>query len=124
MVLMYSGGNNNTIKLNYYQYECNNTNIFFCPSWIRMQFPHKMVNVDGQVDSEVKSLFKSLKSGLVRVGDVGWTMGEPYSKHASDLYNMTIRPNDVWLVTYPKSGKSFQAIYVNRHVQSRVIICR
>ena len=44
--------------------------------------------------------------GLVASEPESWVMGGEYEeKYKDKFYNMDVRENDIWVVTYPKTGK-------------------
>ena len=46
--------------------------------------------------------------GIVRSEPEGWIFCGRYEKdgHADKIYNFDIRENDVWILSYPKSGRT------------------
>lgn len=50
--------------------------------------------------------FAAARSGFVQVGKERWLLPMKYKEEAERLYNFEVRSSDVWVVTYPRSGKT------------------
>jgi hypothetical protein len=51
-------------------------------------------------------LFTGYPTGLVKSEPGGFVMPPPYGENAEKIYRMKPRSDDVWLLTFPKCGKS------------------
>ena len=62
--------------------------------------------------------------GIVRSKPEGWIFCGRYEKdgHADKIYNFDIRDNDVWILSYPKSGRT--AVHVQILVEIHTVVPR
>uniref|UniRef100_A0A023F737 Putative sulfotransferase n=1 Tax=Triatoma infestans TaxID=30076 RepID=A0A023F737_TRIIF len=67
-------------------------------------FPYEIKPVDGKDAEFIKEHFKGKVTDLVSVGPKKWMLPVKYEKHADKYYNFDLRSDDVWIVTYMKSG--------------------
>ncbi|KYQ60204.1 Sulfotransferase 1C4 [Trachymyrmex zeteki] len=44
------------------------------------------------------------KFGLVKIGEKKWFLSNKYIENGDKIYSFEIRPDDTWIVTYPRSG--------------------
>jgi len=59
--------------------------------------------------------FPAYDKGLVRTIPGGYVQHPIYAeKGAEVLFNLTVRPEDVWLRTFPRSGKLMDALMCNQ----------
>lgn len=56
------------------------------------------------------------KSGFIQVGPDKWFFPIEYKNEAKKIYNFEVRPSDVWIVTYPRSGKIFEYVTFVYHI--------
>ncbi|XP_014240125.1 sulfotransferase 4A1-like isoform X2 [Cimex lectularius] len=67
-------------------------------------FPHKYVPVDNAINEKLLRDFKGEKSGFCQVGDKKWLLPIAYKNHAEEYYTLPLRKDDIWVVTFPRSG--------------------
>ncbi|XP_046447169.1 sulfotransferase 1 family member D1-like [Daphnia pulex] len=51
--------------------------------------------------------FPSYDEGLVRGEPGGFVLTPQYGEHAEELYNFHVRPDDIWVLSFPKSGTTW-----------------
>ncbi|KAK9503871.1 hypothetical protein O3M35_010337 [Rhynocoris fuscipes] len=69
-------------------------------------FPYGINPVDNDRKELLKS-FKGQKVGFVEVGPKKWLLPHEYTYHAENYYNFELRNDDIWIVTYPRSGTTW-----------------
>ena len=50
--------------------------------------------------------FPAYDEGLVRGEPGGFVLTPRYGENAQELYNFHVRPDDIWVLSFPKSGES------------------
>ena len=55
--------------------------------------------------------FTGYPTGLVKSEPGGFVMPPPYGENAEKIYRMKPRSDDVWLLTFPKCGKSTTKLF-------------
>lgn len=64
--------------------------------------------------AELKSYAKIFKASPIRIRDgVFFNVLSSLVNSLEEIYNLEIRPDDVWIVTYPKCGKTYSIIFLN-----------
>uniref|UniRef100_A0A224XS02 Putative sulfotransferase n=1 Tax=Panstrongylus lignarius TaxID=156445 RepID=A0A224XS02_9HEMI len=67
-------------------------------------FPHTIEPLDENTNKQLCKDFKGERTGFVKAGPLKTILPAVYKKHAEHYYNMPLKKDDVWVVTYPRSG--------------------
>jgi hypothetical protein len=49
---------------------------------------------------------------MVKSEPMGIYMTQEMTKHAETIYNFKVRPDDVWIITYPKCGTTWTQVII------------
>ncbi|KAL4714529.1 hypothetical protein ACJJTC_006575 [Scirpophaga incertulas] len=67
--------------------------------------PIEYKDVKPEETEEILKYFQAnTQEGFVRVGPKGYLYLKGYLQLAENVYNLALRPDDVWVITFPKSG--------------------
>ncbi|CAB3235055.1 unnamed protein product [Arctia plantaginis] len=71
-----------------------------------LQFPYEINDVTPEEQEQIDKVFGSIVNvyRLSRFGPRGYMLYEPYKKDAANIYNMPLRPTDVFVTSYQRSG--------------------
>ncbi|XP_073972160.1 luciferin sulfotransferase-like [Rhodnius prolixus] len=67
-------------------------------------FPYEITKIEGKEGEELLELFTGEKAGFVQVGPKKWTLPTKYAVHAENIYSFEVKEDDLWIVTFPRSG--------------------
>ncbi|XP_031780670.1 sulfotransferase 1C4 [Nasonia vitripennis] len=63
--------------------------------------------LDESTTKEMLADFKGEKLGWVLVGEKKWFLPAKYAKQCPLYYNFEVKPDDTWIVTFPRSGTTW-----------------
>ncbi|XP_047988246.1 luciferin sulfotransferase-like isoform X2 [Leguminivora glycinivorella] len=66
----------------------------------------KIQELDSATQELLMGLYKS-RAKFARFGDVGCTMPATYKEDADNMRTMAVRPDDVWVTSFPRSGTTW-----------------
>ncbi|CAG9829238.1 unnamed protein product [Diabrotica balteata] len=67
-------------------------------------FPYEIVQVCDKTNQELLNFFKGEKDRFLQIGPKKWLFPSGYEAEAANYYNFSIRSDDVFVVTFPRSG--------------------
>ncbi|KAF4527039.1 hypothetical protein B566_EDAN001587 [Ephemera danica] len=75
-----------------------------CNSTIKMSFPYEIKPMEEAMKNELKANFIGETEGYLEAGPKKFIVTSRYAEFASTIYNFKVRPDDAWVVTFPRSG--------------------
>ncbi len=74
----------------------------------KSNYPFTFNVIPETLESPFKELFPSYPEGLVQSEPGNFVYHPLYSQNADEFYNFPIRKDDVWIRTFPRSGKDLK----------------
>ncbi|KAJ8722512.1 hypothetical protein PYW07_003692 [Mythimna separata] len=73
-----------------------------------LPFPFEFEELQPEEDELIKTAFGSaMYANYIRLGPKGYMVFKPYKKEAANIYNMPLRPTDVFVASYQRSGTTW-----------------
>ncbi|XP_050301971.1 sulfotransferase 1B1-like [Anthonomus grandis grandis] len=73
----------------------------------RLPFPYEIKPVEPELNKKILGDFSGERTGFVQVGPKNYFFPSGYEKEAENFYNFELRPDDVFVATFPRSGTTW-----------------
>ncbi|XP_050559191.1 luciferin sulfotransferase-like [Spodoptera frugiperda] len=72
-----------------------------------LPFPYETKELEPEEEELIKSNLGTYITRYVKLGPKGYMVLKPYMKDAANIYNMPLRPTDVFVASYQRSGTTW-----------------
>ncbi|XP_041978408.1 sulfotransferase 4A1-like [Aricia agestis] len=73
----------------------------------KIQFPYEIKQLTPAEDELAKKYYKDYTRPFLRIGPSGYFGMAGLGDHIQDIYNMEVRPDDVWVTSFSRSGTTW-----------------
>ncbi|KAK9884598.1 hypothetical protein WA026_007438 [Henosepilachna vigintioctopunctata] len=70
----------------------------------QLEVPFEIEDLDPNINKKLLQDFGGERTGFIQVGKKKWFFPNAFRHHISRFHDFEVRPNDVWIVTFPRSG--------------------
>ncbi|CAH0701634.1 unnamed protein product [Spodoptera exigua] len=72
-----------------------------------LPFPFEFKELDPEEEKLIEDNLGPFPTSLIKVGPKGYIAYRPYKRDAANIYNMPLRPTDVFVASYQRSGTTW-----------------